>query len=111
MGKLGAAIWTVLLVGAAGAVFAWEQWHGPIVLSLSGGHGIHTGDLAAAPLVVLAIAVWRRRVPEAEHGTPARSRAGPASAVVLGVLLLLAGVVATAGGGPLVPSGGGTIGA
>src|SRR5687767_11898833 len=105
MGKLGAAIWTVLLVGAASAIVAWEEWRGPVVLSVSAGHGIHAGDLPALPLVVLAIAVWRRRVRDARRGARSVSLAGPVSATLLGLLLLFAGVVANAGGGPLVPTG------
>ena len=80
-----------------------EAWHGPVVLALSGGHGIDTGDLLAFPLVVLAIAVARRRSGQRMPG----GWAGPASMVVLGALLLLAGVVEKTGG-PLVPAGGGT---
>jgi hypothetical protein len=110
MRRLGAAICIVLLLGAAGAIVAVEAWHGPVVLSLSAGHGIDTGDLLALPLVVVAIAVARgrssRRVPSTEGSS---TWAVPASAIVLGGLLLLAGVVATSGGGPLVPTGGGTL--
>ena len=90
-------------------MIAWEQWKGPVVLILSGGHGIHLGDLPAIPLVALAIALWRRRVPADGHAESSPSLAFPASAIVLGLLLLLAGVVAKAGGGSLVPSGGGTL--
>ena len=87
-----------------GCAVVWVQaWHGPTVLTLSAAHGIDTGDLVAVPFLLLAIAVARRR--------PARGRspdwALPVSAVTLGVLLLLAGMLASQGG-PLVPSGGGT---
>ena len=106
MQRLRAVIYIVLLLTAAGGIVALEAWHGPVVLSLSAGHGVDTGDLLALPLVALAIAVARaaqagRRVP---WSWPA-----PASAITLGLLLLLAGVVAKAGGGALVPSGGGTL--
>jgi hypothetical protein len=74
---------------------------------LSSGHGIDTGDLLALPLVVLAIAVWHGHARREPRGGRARSWAGPA--IVLGALLLLTGVVSKAGGGPLVPVGGGTI--
>jgi hypothetical protein len=74
------------------------------VLSLSAEHGIDTGDLLAFPLVALAVAVARRQV---ARPVP-RSRIAPASAIALGILLLLAGMVGKAGGGPRVPSGGGT---
>ena len=45
----------MLLLGGGCAVFVWEPWHGPIVLSLSGGHGVDAGDLAALPLFALAV--------------------------------------------------------
>ena len=105
MRRLTAAVCVVVLLGAAGLVVALEKWDGPIILSLSSVHGIHAGDLLAVPLVAGAVAVARRASP----GGPSRRWAGPASAVVLGILLLLAGVNAKAGGGPLVPAGGGTI--
>jgi hypothetical protein len=95
----------VLLLGAAGGIVALEEWHGPIVLSLSAGHGIDTGDLLALPLVALAVAVARGQAGERVPW----SWQAPASAITVGALLLLAGVVAKAGGGPLVPSGGGTL--
>jgi Concanavalin A-like lectin/glucanases superfamily len=90
-------------VGAACAIVAVEEWHGPTMLVLSSGHGIDAGDLLAFPLVVLAIASWQGRTRRSW------SRAASASAIVLGVLLLLAGVDAKAGGGDLVPAGGGTL--
>lgn len=95
----------MLLLGAAGGIVALEEWHGPIVLSLSAGHGIDTGDLLALPLVALAVAVARGQAGERVPW----SWQAPASAITVGALLLLAGVVAKAGGGPLVPSGGGTL--
>jgi hypothetical protein len=93
-----------LLLGAAGGIVALAAWHGPIVLTLSAGHGVDTGDLPALPLVALAVAVARRGAARPASG----GLAAPASVIVLGVLLLLAGVVAKGGGGPLVPAGGGT---
>jgi hypothetical protein len=112
MRSLGAPVCIVLLLGAAGGIVAWEPWHGPIILSLSSEHGIDAGDLLAFPLVALAIAVGRsqsrRRVADEQRRVSSGRWAVPASAMVLGVLLLFAGVVAKAGGGPLVPSGGGT---
>ena len=102
--RLSAVICVVVLLGAAAGIVALEAWHGPVVLSLSGDHGIDTGDLLAFPLVVLAVAVARSQAAET---VPGRWSA-PASTLVLGALMLLVGVVARAGGGPLVPSGGGT---
>ena len=103
-------------VGAAAGVVVGEPWHGPVLLSLSTGHGIHAGDLAAIPLVVLAFCIGRRgsRSPRSV-GQPIRralSRrwVGPAAAVVLGVLLLPAAIVDLADRGPMVPAGGGTLG-
>ena len=93
--------------GVVGIV-ALELWHGPTVLALSGGHGLDTGDLLAVPLVLLAIAATRRQFPVlcARGGW-----AGPVSALLLGALLMLVGVVAIVAksGGPLVPAGGATL--
>jgi hypothetical protein len=112
MRRLSASICIVLLLGAAAGIIARAPWHGPIILSLSSEHGIDAGDFLAFPLVALAIAVWRRqarrRVAAEERSPSSRRWAVPASAIVLGVLLLFAGFVAKAGGGPLVPDGGGT---
>lgn len=98
----------MLVLGATagvGGIVALELWHGPTVLALSGGHGVDTGDLLAVPLVVLAIAAARRRFAllRAPGGW-----AGPVSALLLGALLVLVGVVAKSGG-PLVPAGGATL--
>src|SRR3954464_8621926 len=113
MRRLSASICLVLLLGAAARVVAREPWHGPIILSLSSEHGIDAGDFLAFPLRALAIAVARRqarrRVPNEEPRLPSGAGALPASAIVLGALLLFAGVVAKAGGGPLVPTGGATL--
>jgi hypothetical protein len=106
MRRRGTAVVSVLLLGAAVVTIALEEWRGPVVLTLSEGHGIHTADLLAAPLVALAIWVWQRQV--ATPGGRSPGWLGAVSAIVLGVLLLLAGVGSTAGGGPLVPAGGGT---
>ena len=94
----------MLLLGAAIGIVALEAWHGPVVLSLSADHGIDTGDILAFPFVVAALAVARGQVAERAPG----SWPAPASAILLGTLMLLAGVVAKLGGGPLVPAGGGT---
>jgi hypothetical protein len=113
-GRLTAAIGVVALLGAAVGAVVWGPWHGPIVVSLSPSHGIVTGDLVAVPLVVLAIVVGRRRSSprrpargSTHRASPGR-RVGPASAIVLGVLLLVVGIVDLTGRGPLVPAGGGT---
>jgi concanavalin A-like lectin/glucanase superfamily protein len=110
MRRPGAAVTAVLLLCAAAVVVALEPWQGPVVLTLSASHGVHLVDLAGVPLVVLAIAVWRRHQREAGRAARSGGRAAAVSAVALGVPLLLAGVVATAGGGPLEPAGGGTLG-
>jgi hypothetical protein len=99
-----AVIYIVLLVGAAVGVVAWEAWHGPVVLVLSADHGVDTGDLIAFPLAAVAVAVARDQAASRAR----RSWTAPASAITLGALMLLVGVVAKSGGGPLVPSGGGT---
>jgi hypothetical protein len=91
-------------LAVAAGILAVAPWHGPIVLSLSADHGVDAGDLFAFPFVVLAVAVARRRATHHDR----RSWTAPAAAIALGTLMLLAGVVAKAGGGPLVPSVGGT---
>jgi Concanavalin A-like lectin/glucanases superfamily len=109
MRRHSADICIVLLIGAAGAFLALESGHGSIVLTLSSSHGIDTGDLLVAPLVLLAIGVARDRSMrrDAKTGPPAAGWGEPVSAILVGVLLLLTVVVAKAGG-PLVPAGGGT---
>jgi hypothetical protein len=93
-----------LLLGIAAAIVALDTWHGPIVLSLSAGHGIDAGDLPAAAFAVGAIAVVRMRFGKRRI----TSWAAPASAVVLGALMMLAGVLARQGGA-LIPAGGGVL--
>jgi hypothetical protein len=107
---LTAGVGAGLLLAAACGVFLWEPWHGPIILSLSSGHGIDAGDLVALPLLAIVVAISHAQVPAARAGVgwPAGRWIAPASALVLGALLLLAGVVHKAGGGPLVPAAGGT---
>jgi hypothetical protein len=111
--RLATRITIVLLLAVAGAIVVVQAWHGPIILWLSASHGIDAGDLLAFPAIVLAIALARsearQRDAEGEERASLGRRAVPASAIALGVLLLLAGVVAKAGGGPLVPTGGGTL--
>jgi Concanavalin A-like lectin/glucanases superfamily len=105
---LGAGIVVALLLVAACAVVQWGPWHGPIILALSAAHGIHLGDLLALPFFVLAFAIGRSRAQERPRGARWHGRwALPASAVVLGVLLLLAAVEGTSKE-PLLPAGGGT---
>jgi hypothetical protein len=89
-----AAVVVALLLAGACAVFLLEPWHGLIVLSLSRTHGIDTGDLPALLLIALAVAVGSAWVPGASGA--ARRPAGPASAVVLGALLLV-GVIKLTG--------------
>ena len=110
-GSLRAWLGIALLL-AAFAAYQWAPWRGPIILSLSSTHGIDTGDLPAFALLAVAVAVaGRAGVPEA-LGAPrwlAGRWAGPASALVLGALLL-AGVVDNGENKPLLPAGGGTFG-
>ena len=109
---LRGGIGVVVLLGAAYAVFRWGPWDGPIILTLSTGHGIHMGDLLALPLLALAVAIGQ----SGARGRPrrARSSAGrwalPASGVLLGALLLLAPVHDTIRDESLLPAGGGTFG-
>ncbi len=103
-----AGIGIVLLVGAASALLVWQPRHGPTVLSLSSAHGVDLGDLPALALLALAVAsahAWVRGS-DAEPRRPGRW-AGPASAVALGVLLLVA-FLHDPRPGSLLPAGGGT---
>jgi hypothetical protein len=90
-------------------VFLWEPWHGPVVLSLSEGHGIDAGDLPALPLLALAVALIHARAGDAlkQSAVSIGRLARAAPAVALGALLLLVGVDTTSHP-PLVPAGGGT---
>jgi hypothetical protein len=108
-GSKSAWILVALLLAAACGVFVWEPWHGPVVLSLSEGHGIAAGDLPALPLLALAVAIAHAQA----RGTLTRPswltgrRARDAAAIVLGSLLVLVGVDTKSDPG-LVPAGGGT---
>ena len=97
----------VLLLAAA-AIVGTGLWHGPVLLNLSAGHGVDTGDLPALVLVAFSIAVWRRGRAQPRSAARVRRLVG-VPAVLLGGLLLVAGVAGRAGGGPLVPAGGGTL--
>ena len=109
-----AAAGVVVTLGAAAGVVLREPWHGPVILSLSTGHGIHAGNLAVVPLIALAIVLGRflSRLPDPGGHALRRALSGrwvaPASAIVLGVLLLAAAAVDLSDRGPLVPTGGGT---
>lgn len=102
-------------LGAAAGVVVGEPWHGPVLLSLSTGHGIHAGNLAALPLVALAFLIGGRGSPglhsvwQPIRRALSRRWVGPAAAVTLGVLLLPAAIVDLPRRGSMVPSGGGTI--
>jgi Concanavalin A-like lectin/glucanases superfamily len=112
-GRLVAASGVVVLLGTAVGLVVWERWHGPIILSLSTGHGIDAGDLPVIPLVALALHIGSVRSPALRSGgptprAPSLRWVGPTSAVVLGAVLLVVTVVNLNDRGPLVPSGGGT---
>lgn len=92
----------VLLLGAVLAIVQWEPWHGPIILTLSTDHGVHLADLLAVPLLALAVFRVRER--------PFARSALPASAFLVGALLLLAPVDGTTRREPLLAAGGGTFG-
>jgi hypothetical protein len=115
-GRLLAATGIVATVGAAVGVVVGEPWHGPVLLSLSTGHGIDAGNLAAIPFVALAICIGRRGSLGSGSVGPRIRRAlsrrwvGPAAAVVLGVVLLPAAIVDLPHRGSMVSSGGGTLG-
>lgn len=111
---LPAVVGGLAALGVAVGLLLWEPWHGPIVLSLSTGHGIHAGNLVAVPLAVVAIVLgWRalrhpRRERRPVRTTLSRPSIGPASATLLGVVLLISTVSDLTDRGPMVPAGGGT---
>ena len=90
----------------------WQPWHGAVVLSVSAHHGIDAGDLPALTLLALSVAVFHSRAhawdPPPKLSWLAGRWTAPASAVVLGALLLLVGPVDTVSPTALVPAGGGT---
>src|SRR5262245_9469235 len=92
------------------AVIVREPWHGPILLSLSTGHGISTGDLLVVPFVALAVLIGRRLVPRSRtRARPTGRWIGPVSAVGVGAIVLAATATTLVEHGTLVPSGGGTL--
>src|SRR5262245_52362951 len=109
-----AAVGVVVMLGAAVGLVVREPWHGPIILSLSTGHGVHAGNLVVIPLLALAIVMIRGALLRAPSGGDPIRRAlsgrwvAPISAVVFGVLLLAAALTDLSDRGPLVPTGGGT---
>ena len=104
MRPLRAWIVILLLLATAAGIVVAELRHDPTVLALSAAHGVDAGDLLAVPFILLALAAVRRLSPPAV----ARPWTLPAAAGALGVLLVLAGVLAH-DGGALVPAGGGTL--
>jgi hypothetical protein len=89
-----------------------DPWDGAVVLSLSPTHGVRIGDLPAL-LLLVAVAVVIGHAATRHTRLGARSRAahwaGPASAVLVGLLLVLA-LVNTTTKPTLLPAGGGTFG-
>ena len=94
---------------AAAGVFLWEPWHGPVILSLSSTHGFDAGDLPAVLLVALGVAIGHAAARSARAVPRASLPAwlGPASAVALGGLLMVA-LADTPRITNLLPAGGGT---
>jgi hypothetical protein len=113
-GRLVAAIGVTVALAAAVGVVMWSPWHGPVILSLSTGHGINAGDLPVVLLVALAIFIAASaslHLPTAWHPLRRVSAArwvGPASAMLLGGLLVTAAAVGLSDRGPMLPTGGGT---
>ena len=112
-GRLGAWIGVALLLGAALAVFLWEPWHGPVILTLSSSHGIDAGDLPALALLGLALALatgpGRGQGSGSGPAWTAGRWAGSACALVLGALLLAGTLDDESAAEPLLPAGGGTL--
>jgi hypothetical protein len=100
----GRLVGVVAPLAVVGAVVWVQAWHGPTLLTLSALHGVDTGDLIAIPFLVMAIGMARRSRLRARSPDWAFA----VTALSLGVLLLLTGVL-TSQGGPLVPAGGATL--
>lgn len=97
----------VLALGAVAVLIVREPWHGPILFSLSTGHGIDAGDVPVVAFVPPAVLIWRRWPPP--RSPRLRPAVGAASAVVLGAVLVGGVAVGLTDRGTLVPSAGGTI--
>ena len=110
-GRRHAWIAVTFLLSAACAALLLEPWHGANVLSLSPTHGVDVGDLPALLLVVVAVVIGHAATRRTRSGAQSGASrwAGPASAVVLGLLLVLA-LVDTTTKPTLLPAGGGTFG-
>ena len=76
VGRLRTGSAAALLLAAGCGIVFLEPWHGPIVLSLSTGHGIDTGDLPALPLLALAVAIAFGRTPPGRMDRAGRPVAG-----------------------------------
>ena len=101
---LGRVLGVAVPLAIVAAVVRAQLWHGPTLLTLSAVHGVDTGDLIAVPFLLLSIGMARRRPPRVRSPDWALT----ATAVALGMLLLLTGML-TGQGGPLVPAGGATL--
>ena len=51
----------LLILGAALWPLPDQDWQGPVVLRLGGGHGVHLVDLLSLVAVGIAVYPWRRR--------------------------------------------------
>jgi hypothetical protein len=102
----------VAALAAAVLILVRQPWHGPILLTLSAGHGVDLGDLVVLPLVAIAFVCWRpdlvRLRGDVDIGRPRRGVAGPVAAIVLGGLLLTVGTLILTDSTALLPAGGGT---
>jgi hypothetical protein len=100
------ALGVLLPLAIAGGIVVLSAWHGPIVLTLSEGHGVDAGDLPAVAFVIAGLAVARSR---ARVRTGGSRRLLAAAAVTLGVVLLFGAVRLYGDGGALAPGGGATL--
>ena len=94
----------------APAPYLSTPWHGPIILSLSGSHGIDAGDLAALPLFAVAVGYLQAN-DGSRVGVAGRSLGRPCVRGTGRRLLVLGGVGAryvSSGSEALLPAGGGT---
>lgn len=77
-----------------------EPWHGPVIFSFSRAHGLDAGDGIWIPLVLLGVVSFSAALfsPRVERSWPGQL-AGPASAIGLGMAMMLVSISALAGRG------------
>ena len=81
----------MLTIGLAAFLVVREPWHGQTLLALTPTHGVDSGDLVVLSLLALALVFLRIGTDSNVFGS-AQTSMGPWSVVLLGGLLLFAGL-------------------